>query len=408
MSAAFPWLFLGLLLVLSGFFSASETALFSLTAEDREAAQPRVRRLLAAPRELLLSILLSNLVVNLLFFSSASRVLSEVAGQGALVTFATPLLSILLVGEILPKTLALRMPGPLSDLASVPLTFVVAVLAPVRLVVGGVIDVAHKALGEASQPERGITTEALAEVLERSAHEGVLEPGEAGLLAEIVELESLRVREIMTPRVDMLAIDLAGTDAERATTIREATGRRLGWLPVIRESADRVEGFVKLRDLLKDTERPLEQIVMPVKFVPEVASVLSALSSLRDDRAGEAIVVDEWGGTAGIVSLEDIFEELVGELRVEGEALEKLVVPLGEGRFRVSGGISIREWNEEFGAEVVPTEFETVAGFVIALLGRIPRAGDRVVVGGLVMEVHEVRGRRILTVDMYVEEGSVS
>ena len=169
------------------------------------------------------------------------------------------------------------------------------------------------------------------------------------------------------------------------------------------DGADHVSGYVNLCDILRDPKRPIEQLIMPVKFVPEVASVLSALLTLRDDRAGEAIVVDEWGGTAGIVSLEDIFEEVVGDLRVEGESVEKLVVPLGEGRFRVSGGLSIRDWNEAFGASVVPKEFETVAGFVIARLGHIPKAGDRLMIGGLVMEVHEVRGRRVLTVDMFVQ-----
>jgi putative hemolysin len=142
---------------------------------------------------------------------------------------------------------------------------------------------------------------------------------------------------------------------------------------------------------------------MPVKFVPEVARVLSALQVMRDDRVGEAVVVDEWGGMAGIVSLEDIFEELVGELRVEGEDLEKPVVPIGEGRFRVSGGLSIRDWNEAFGARLVPTEFETLAGFVTAMLGRIPKRGDEIELeGGLHIIVHEVRGRRVLSVEIFV------
>jgi len=159
-----------------------------------------------------------------------------------------------------------------------------------------------------------------------------------------------------------------------------------------------------VRDLLVYPERPLEQLVRPVKFVPEVARVLAVLHALREDRAGEAVVVDEWGGTAGIVTLEDIFEELVGELRAEEEGVEEPVIPLGAGRFRVSGSLSIRDWNELFGAQVVATEFETVAGFVIASLGHIPRSGDRVQLGGgLVCVVDKVRGRRIRTVDLFVE-----
>ncbi|MFT4543097.1 MAG: magnesium and cobalt transporter, partial [Planctomycetota bacterium] len=129
------------------------------------------------------------------------------------------------------------------------------------------------------------------------------------------------------------------------------------------------------------------------------------LATLREDRVSEAIVVDEWGGTAGVVSMEDIFEELVGELRVEGEESQPPVVPLGEGRFRVSGGLSIRDWNDRFGTNIVPAEIETVGGYVTALLDRIPRRGDRVTLGGgLACEVHEVRDRRLLTLDLFLEE----
>lgn len=404
MTALLPLLFLGVLLALSGFLSASETALFSLDEKQREGSGPRVVRLLRKPRKLLLTILLGNLVVNLAFFIAAPRIVAEHTDVNALVAGFIVLLAILLFGEILPKTLALRAPMRLAAFFSLPLELTVRVLGPVRIIFSFLIDAVLRALGDAGRSEVGITTEALANVLERSAHEGLLGQGEAGLLAEIVELESLRVREIMTPRVDLVALDMNGEEEERAATIQEATQRRLAFLPVIKESADKVVGFAKLRDLLAYPDKPLEQVVMPVKFVPEVASVLAVLSSLRDDRAGEAIVVDEWGGTAGVVTLEDIFEELVGELRVEGEAVEKLVVPLGEGRFRVSGGLPIRDWNEQFGADVVPTEFETVAGLVIASLGRIPLSGDKVVLpGGLACEVDEVRGRRILTVDMYVQ-----
>ena len=164
---------------------------------------------------------------------------------------------------------------------------------------------------------------------------------------------------------------------------------------------------IDVRDLVNQPDRPMRQLVMPAKYVPEVASALDLLHGLRDERVAEAVVVDEWGGTAGIVTIEDIFEEIVGDLRAEEEPHEAAVTLLGEGHYRVNGGLSIRDWNDEFdefGARVVPTEFETVGGFVAALLGRIPKRGDVVRYGALVMEVHEVRGRRVLSVEMYVEQ----
>ena len=147
--------------------------------------------------------------------------------------------------------------------------------------------------------------------------------------------------------------------------------------------------------------------MMPVAFVPEVAPVLNMLQQLREARVAEAVVVDEWGGTAGVVTLEDLFEELVGELRVEEETAEPLVIPLGEGRFRVSGGLSVRDWNDQFELEVVPNAFETVGGYVTVLLGKLPKVGDTFsMVGGLGGEVREVRGRRVHSLDIWIEEAS--
>lgn len=404
MTPYLPWAGLALLLCLSAFFSASETALFSLGPEDRQRSGGRVRRLLADPRAVLVSILLANLLANLLFFVTARALPHAAERFGELVTGFGALIAILVLGEILPKTLALRAPRVVATLTALPLSIVVVVLTPARGLITAILDRLISLIGEADRVERGITAEALAKVLEHSAAEGLLAPGEADLLAEIVELEGLRVREIMTPRVDALFLDLEDDAEERAATLRAAQRQRLTWLPVVQAGPDNVLGLVQVRDLLAQPDRPVEQLVMPVKFVPEVASGLALLHTMHEDRIAEAVVVDEWGGTAGIVTLEDLFEELVGELRVEGEDVEKPVVPLGEGRFRVQGGLAIRDWNEHFGMRVVPTEFETVGGYVTALLGRIPRSGDRVRLGGgLVCEIDEVRGRRIVSMELYVE-----
>jgi CBS domain containing-hemolysin-like protein len=241
-------------------------------------------------------------------------------------------------------------------------------------------------------------------VLDQSARHGLIEGVEADLLAEVVELEGIRVREIMTPRVDMLSIDLEAPRADAMNVVERALEKRLTWLPVIRGHADDVRGRVRLRDVLLRPSQPFASLVQAVPFVPEVASGLDLLRVLRESRATEAVVVDEWGGTAGIVTIEDVFEEIVGDLRVEDERSTPPVIALSDGRFRVSGGLSIRDWNEQFGRAVVPDGFETVGGLVTALLGRIPRAGDRVRLGDLVSQVHEVRGRRVRSVDMYIEQ----
>ena len=387
-----------LLVGLSALFSASETALFSLDRDQRARCASRVGRLLERPRDLLVTVLLCNLLVNVFFFSLASKLSSGASSEMQLASALGALVGLLVFGEILPKTLALRAPMGVSAVSSLLIEPLVGLMRPVALAFSKALELVTRALGESGGDEHAISPDRLAQVLAKSAEAGVLENTEADMLAEIVELGGVRVREIMTPRVDVVMLDV---NEDPAPVIEEAMRRRLTWVPVIEDDPDHVLGYVKLRDLFVRGERSLRQIVMPVKYVPEVARVLALLREFREDRTAEAVVVDEWGGTAGVVTVEDVFEEIVGELRVEGEERERPVVPLGEGRFRVTGALSIRDWNDEFGFQVVSTEFETVGGFVTALLGRIPKAGDEARAGNLRFEVHEVRGRRIVAVDMY-------
>jgi CBS domain containing-hemolysin-like protein len=279
----------------------------------------------------------------------------------------------------------------------------VTLLGPVRRGLQRALEFVMRALGDAAREESGVSADTLAEVLEHSARTGLIDVREADLLAEVVELEGIRIAEILTPRVDMIALDLSDRDEERRWFhVARALSKRLTWMPVLRGGADEVVGLVRLRDVLARPDESLESLVQPVVFVPALASVLDLLRTLRAAQSAEAVVVDEYGGTAGIVTLEDVFEEIVGDLRVEGERETNEVTALGDGHFRVSGELSIRDWNEQFGREVVPAGFETVGGLVAALLGRIPREGDTVSSGGLSITVRAVRGRRVESVELFV------
>jgi putative hemolysin len=346
-----------------------------------------------------------NQVVNVLFFGFVSR-LHPVAAEGApepsaLLVDVGALVALLLAGEILPKSIALRARVPLARLLAPVIAVAFVVLKPVRALLIQVLNGFTAAIGKVLPDDARLTPEDLATVLASGAEQGELDVGEADLLAEIVELGDIRVREIMTPRVDATFLDVSGERREEIA--RAAVLAKQGWLPVVDGNPDAVVGRVRVRDLLNRPDRAVAELVMPVKFVPEVASSLDLLRTLQEDRVAEAVVLDEWGGTAGVVTIEHVFEELVGDLRAEGESRSVTAVPLGEGWFRVPGGLSIRDWNERFGFRVVPTEFETVGGFVTALLGRIPRTGDVARYGSLVLEVHEARGRRVLSVDLGVE-----
>ena len=403
------WSLLVGLLALSGTCSASEAALFSLTPPERERAGGPTKRLLERPKSLLVTVLLLNLVINILFFAFADRLFRGLESPTPLWIQLANLFGALLVlvvfGEILPKTLALRGRVPLSVWTAPVWLVLVEALGPVRRALVSLMDLFGD-LAERGGDERVLTADELGRVLASSAGTGGLELREANLLGEIVELSAMRVREIMTPRVDGLFLELDGSNRDEITS--RALEQRISWLPVMDELPDEIRGSVRVRDLLVWPERAIASLTMPVLFIPEVASCMDLLKEFRERKATEAVCVDEWGGTAGYVTVEDVFEELVGELRVEGESREAEVVPLGEGAYRVPGLLSIRDWNERFGARVVPTEFETVGGLVTALLGRIPRPGDCVTYGNLGMEVGEVRGRRVDWVRLELLENAMA
>jgi CBS domain containing-hemolysin-like protein len=389
------WVVLATLLAASACFSATETALFSLSPHERRRAGSFTERLLDRPRALLMTLRGGKLAVGIAFFAFALR-LDVVPGPwGPWITGLGALWSLVFLGEVAPRSLALCARVPVARIGALPFGTLSALLAPLQRLADRVLELVYRALGEAARAERAITADALGEVLERSAEQGLILESEAEFLAGVVELGEVRVREVMTPRVDMLLIDLA--DDRRDDVLQRAVEERAPWITIVSGSPDRVLGRVRVRELLLAPEADLRTLLEPVVFVPEVASLLQLLQFLRREGLAQAIVVDEWGGTAGLVRLEDVFERIVGDLPVEGERSERAVEALGDGRFRVAGSLSIRDWNERFGHRVVPTEFETVGGFVTALLARIPRPGDAVESGGLRFEVDAVERGRIRT-----------
>lgn len=403
MSVTWHWFALPAIASGTAFFSAIETALFSLDDADLARAGSHAQRLMRDPARVLITVLFGNLLTNVAFFAVASDLLPREHDYQHWIGAGIALVAILVFGEILPKSLTLRTPLAFARFGAVPLSVFTALARPVLGAGRAVLAACVRALGNLAREESGLTTEDLAEVLASSAGHGLIEGDEADLLAEVVELEGVRVRELMTPRVDMLAIDVAQSPEEQRAVVDKALAQRLTWLPVVRDTPDDVLGKVRLRDLLGGSARPLRELVQRVEFVPTVASGLDLLRVLRTNKAAEAVVVDEYGGTAGLVTIEDVFEQILGDLRVEDEEEPPLVTALEGGRFRVAGALSIRDWNERFGFTVVPSGFQTLGGFVTALLGRIPRAGDRVRYGALVCRVHEVRGRRVKSVDVSIE-----
>lgn len=381
------------LLCLSATISGSETALLSLDEEQARRVGPRAQALLARPQQLLSAVLIANVAVNTLFFAFSARAAEDASGVDAWVEGLIALALVVVFGEVLPKNLARRSPEPIARIAAPFLSVIAVFTSPLARLLELALLPLYRLLGRFGEREQGMSSGAISDALRQAAEQGHLLGDEARFLTAIVRLEDMRVREVMTPRVDLIVLDVL--EDGRADVVRRALDTKTPWVLVVDGRPDAIIGRVRTRNLAVHPTRPVREMLEPCVFVPEVAFAVSALRVLREQHVAEGVVIDEWGGTAGLVSVETIFEEVVGDLRVEGEATYQPVVELDDGSFEVDGALSIRDWNERFGQGVVPREFETLSGFVTALLGRLPKVGDSCTSGPLEFRVLRMRRRRI-------------
>jgi magnesium and cobalt exporter, CNNM family len=240
--------------------------------------------------------------------------------------------------------------------------------------------------------------------IDTAEHEGIIEGEERRLLQSIVDFGDTLVREVMTPRPDIVAIQVNATVGDLRALFREQEYSRF---PVYRESLDNIAGFVFVKDLIRlsgaepDTARlqpDLARLIRPATFVPETKRVSEMLKEFQRKQVQIAIVVDEYGGTAGLVTIEDLLEEIVGEIRDEYDVESETVVEETNGTFVFSGKVSVDEVMDRLGVEIEREGFETVGGYLLSHLGRMPYVGERFEVDGLDVEVLEVERRRITKV----------
>jgi putative hemolysin len=231
--------------------------------------------------------------------------------------------------------------------------------------------------------------------IEAGEQEGLIEGDERRLIQSIVEFSDTLVREVMTPRPDIVAIRAEATLGELRTLLREQAYSRI---PVFRDGLDNILGFVFVKDLIQlagEEGRAIVTLMRPAHFVPETKKVSDLLKEFQRQQVQIAIVVDEYGGTAGLVSLEDLIEEIVGEIRDEYDEESEPVVAEGDGAFVFSGKVAIDEAGERLGVAIDREGFETVGGYLLARLGRVPAVGERLDVDDLSVEVLEAERRRV-------------
>ena len=305
-------------------------------------------------------------------------------------------------------TLAVEHPRRFSAWVSRPVAWLSVLLAPIRILLGGFTALTLRLVGsERPQGKPEITEEELRTLVDVGAREGVVDRAEREMIHKVFELEDTIVREVMVPRPDMFCLDVGTAPEEVLGLLREHLHSRV---PVFEESIDQIVGVLYTKDLLPHVrglpkEFGLRAYLHPPYFVPESKRADALLREFQAKKLHLAIVVDEYGGTAGLVTLEDLLEELVGEIRDEFDEDERLIQRIDTRTLRVSGKLPIDELNAATGLQVPKESFDTVGGWVLDLFGRVPHKGEKKEAGTVTVSVEKVERTRVVEVLLTLRDG---
>jgi len=408
-----------MLIALSAFFSASETAFFSIGRERqrRYAASARlseklIAALLKTPRNLLIVLLFSNLIVNVLFLSIGSAIGIRMAQAGArtgAVVWAGAVFAFLIVfGEITPKIIANRYPTRVALLGVDIIYALQKIFFPVTFLLGFFSDVFTRLFLPGRRRQKFITKEELEFLASAGRRHGFIDRRQEKMLLGTINLSAIRVRDIMKPHVDIVAYE-AGGSIEGLIEMARASGHKR--IPIFENSIDNIIGIVNIKDICFGEGTSVRDYVKPVVFVPELKTALSMLRFFRESRSVIAIAVDEYGQTAGLVTLEDIAEEIFGEIQDESDMEEELVRKIADNTYEISGSFSVKEWGGLFEEELAASgladtgsQVSTLGGFVTMLFQRLPQVGESVEFKNLRFTVKEMKKRRITKIMVeYIE-----
>lgn len=400
------------LLIASGFFSGSETALFALTdvelgeMAEGNARERRAVELVRRPERTLATILLSNMILNVVISVLATTVALRIFGSAG-IAIAIPVATILLLlfGEIVPKSVGLRQSRPIARLAAPILGILTRVLGPIA----GLLE--SMAAAVAGPPvQSSLDREELGTLVRVAHREGDLTRFEARVLGRVLPFEETPIERCMTPRVDVVRVarDATATEARAAFHL---SGRSR--LPVFEQDSENVVGVLLLKDLLTredDAEDSIESLVREVRFEPASLGAGELFRRFQRDRSHLAIVVGEHGGVEGLVTLEDLLEELIGDVRDESDELPREFERLEDGSYRGDGRLELEEVALALGidADLEDDEAVTVAGLLQRELGRVPLPGDEIEWCGWRVQVRTATPNRVGLVHLTRSEGGAA
>ena len=394
------------LILLSGFFSSSEIAMFSLAShrvealvEDGVPSADVVKELKDNPHRLLVTILVGNNIVNIAMSSIATGLFALYMGQGQAVLAATFGITtvVLLFGESAPKSYAVENTESWALRIARPLKYSEYALLPLIVVFDRLTRLINRVTGGGSAIEDSyVTRDEIQSMIQTGEREGVIDEEEREMLQRIFRFNQTIAKEVMTPRLDMTAVPKDATVEEAIEECVQADHERV---PVYEGNLDNIIGVVNIRDLVRaahygEGEPKLEEVVRPTLHVPESKNVDELLEEIQENRLQMVIVIDEFGTTEGLITLEDMVEEIVGDI-LEGDE-EEAIEFIDEETALVRGEVNIDEVNEALGLDLPEgEEFETLAGFIFNRAGRLVEEGEELDYKGVLIRVEKVDTTRI-------------
>lgn len=399
-----------------GFFASAETSLFSLSPLARlklknkyPNAGERIDHLLSRPQRLLTSIIIGNegaVIISTILATSISLSLWGDHGKWLALGVMAP--ALLLFGEIIPKSLALRHPERWARLIAPPLAAVLPLLTPFRVVLLSVSHALMSLIGVRPKPKTHLVREDdFIRMVEDSHKGGLIAPIEKELIVNLMSLGETTVAQVMVPRADIFHLPL---DMKLEDLIKAVKQAHFSRVPMYGEDTEDIVGILHAKDLLTlSAENPCEQsclkkMLRPPYYVPENKRAFDLLEELQARKIRLALVVDEYGSLTGLVSAEDILVELFGEFEEEFEEADSLLEQMAPGVYLVKSWIPLDELNKTLGLSLPLDEFDTLGGFVFNLFGELPHEGDTISYNRLKFEVIHMKGTRILEMLLSVEE----
>ena len=399
------------LIVCSAILTGAEAAYFSLgrarlrhvaVKDDGDVEGGAPKALIERPHELLVTLLVGITVINIAAAAIATMIADSIFGPtlGLFVEIVALVFVLTTFGEVLPMTLAVTYPEQFLAVAGRPVAWLGVILAPARAALAGLTALMVKLLSRGRTEQGMLSEEELRTLVDVGASEGVVEREEREMIHKVFELEDTLVRSVMVPRTDMVCLDVETTTAEILPALREHLHSRV---PVYEGSIDVIVGVLYAKDLLQFMEGlppdfDLRAHLHPPYFVPESKRADALLQEFQAKRLQMAIVVDEYGGTAGLVTLEDLLEELVGEIADEYDEPERLIQRVDATTYRVAGKLPIEQLNAATGLKISNEGYDTVGGWVLDLFGRVPRRAERTETAELQLTVEKVERTRIVEV----------